>query len=101
MLIWSISLRASCWTCFSPGNNLTNPEVLRVSIEQRGNNLLIGLQNCMNDMVICCWNSRPADRSFLPGKDVAITPGKVVLRNHIMELIQYARPARRSIRSRC
>jgi polyhydroxyalkanoate synthase len=47
---------------------LTNPEVLRVSAEQRGNNLLIGLQNCMNDMVICCWNSRPADRSFLPAR---------------------------------
>ena len=77
---------------FSPGNNLlTNPEVLRVSYEQRGNNLLIGLQNCMSDMVnLLLEHPASAQRSFIPGKDVAITPGKVVLRNHLMELIQYA-----------
>ncbi|ONN63621.1 hypothetical protein BTM36_26400, partial [Herbaspirillum sp. VT-16-41] len=83
---------------FSPGNYLlTNPEVLRVSVEQGGNNLLTGLQNCMNDMVgLLLEQPTSTDRSFLPGKDVAITPGKVVLRNDIMELIQYA-PAGKAV----
>ncbi len=83
---------------FSPGNYLlTNPEVLRVSVEQGGNNLLTGLQNCMNDMVgLLLEQPANPDRSFLPGKDVAITPGKVVLRNDIMELIQYA-PAGKAV----
>lgn len=77
---------------FSPSNQLlTNPEVLRITMEQRGANLLMGMQNCMNDMIgLLLEKPASAARTFLPGRDVAVSPGKVVLRNRIMELIRYA-----------
>lgn len=81
-----------CLDLFSPSNQLlTNPEVLRITLEQRGANLLTGMQNCMNDMIgLLLEKPANAPRSFMPGRDVAVSPGKVVLRNHIMELIRYA-----------
>ncbi|EEF27538.1 conserved hypothetical protein [Ricinus communis] len=81
-----------CLDVFSPSNQLlTNPEVLRITMEQRGANLLMGMQNCMNDMIGLLLE-KPAStaRTFMPGRDVAVSPGKVVLRNRIMELIRYA-----------
>jgi len=76
---------------YSPSNNpLLNPEVLQVTIEQGGSNLVSGLQNLMDDMERQT-SSKPAKGSenFIPGEQVATTPGKVVYRNHLMELIQY------------
>jgi polyhydroxyalkanoate synthase len=75
----------------SPSNSLvTNPEVLDATVRERGQNLLRGYENWKDD-----WRRLVAGREaagmdrFRPGRDVAITPGKVVFRNHLMELIQY------------
>jgi len=69
----------------------TNPDVLATTIEERGMNLLRGMNNLFED-----WERRVAGRpvagteQFQPGVQVAITPGKVVYRNRLIELIQYA-----------
>jgi len=76
---------------WSPSNFLwTNPEVLQATRKSGGANLLQGAQNQWQDTVRRL--NGPASnvsKGFEPGKDVAITPGKVVFRNHLIELIQY------------
>jgi polyhydroxyalkanoate synthase subunit PhaC len=77
---------------FSPSNFLlTNPEVLERTRLEAGGNLLRGYWNFLED-VERAWAGRKrvgAD-AFRPGRDVAITPGKVIYRNRLIELIQYA-----------
>jgi polyhydroxyalkanoate synthase subunit PhaC len=83
----------------SPSNLAwTNPEVLEATLETGGDNLLQGAQNQWRDTLQMLRSqtgqaslAEPAQatRPFMPGKDVAITPGKVVLRNALIELIQY------------
>ncbi|QRZ15879.1 polyhydroxyalkanoic acid synthase [Paracoccus methylovorus] len=70
---------------------LTNPEVIVRSIETGGLSHLVGLRNWFEDMAHLAANRPPvgAER-FRPGHEVATTPGKVVFRNHLIELIQYA-----------
>ncbi len=77
---------------YSPSNNpLLNPEVLKATIEQGGVNLVSGLQNFLKDMdQYSAGRSPEGTDDYIPGETVAITPGKVVFRNHIMELIQYS-----------
>lgn len=76
----------------SPANfPLTNPEVLKATRQQRGKNLLRGLKFGAGDL----WRKmrRKADApsgTFRVGANLAATPGKVVHRNDLMELIQYA-----------
>jgi polyhydroxyalkanoate synthase len=75
----------------SPSNSLvTNPEVLDATVRERGQNLLRGYENWKDDWrrLVTGREAAGMDR-FRPGRDVAITPGKVVFRNHLMELIQY------------
>lgn len=77
---------------FSPSNFvMSNPEVLRYTIACGGSNLVRGALNWQHD-VIDLWSQRKprGTQAFLPGKDVAVTPGKVIYRNHLIELIQYA-----------
>jgi polyhydroxyalkanoate synthase len=77
---------------FSPSNFLpTNPEVLKRTREQAGLNLVRGSQNFIRDMR-GAMTGAPAEGSedFRPGRDVAVTQGKVVYRNRLIELIQYA-----------
>ncbi len=70
---------------------LINPEVLRVTVEQGGANLLRGFQNFIEDTERVLLDRPPVGTErFQVGRDVAITPGKVVFRNRLMELIQYA-----------
>ena len=77
---------------FSPSNFVaTNPVVLRKTKEEGGQNLVRGFANALED-----WerliNGRPpvgAER-FEVGRNLAVTPGKVVFRNRLIELIQYA-----------
>jgi len=78
----------------SPSNFwLTNPEVLRTTLETRGENLVNGLQNLLDDlerghgqlMINMSDNS-----AFHFGENIAITKGKVVYQNELMQLIQYA-----------
>jgi polyhydroxyalkanoate synthase len=77
---------------FSPSNFvLTNPEVLRTTIEQSGANLGQGALNFVEDCERAVSGKKPigADR-YAVGETLAITPGKVVYRNRLIELIQYA-----------
>lgn len=76
----------------SPGNQLaTNPVVLRQTAEQRGSNLMRGALNAVDDIERFMSGAPAAGTEhFVVGRDVAVTPGKVVLRNRLIELIQYA-----------
>lgn len=77
---------------FSPSNfPLTNPEVLRVTAETGGRNLWQGWQNWMEDAERLTLGRPPVgSESYQVGRDVAVTPGKVVYRNRLIELIQYS-----------
>lgn len=72
---------------------MTNPEVLRETIESRGDNLVRGFRNLLSDLERGGGqlDIKMADtESFEVGKNLGVTPGKVVYRNELMELIQYA-----------
>jgi polyhydroxyalkanoate synthase len=77
----------------SPSNFLmTNPEVLRATAESGGQNLLDGLSNLLRDLELGDGrlNITMTDASaFEVGGNIAVTPGKVVFRNDLIELIQY------------
>lgn len=77
---------------FSPSNfALTNPEVLERTRQEAGMNLVRGLQNFLEDCERAAGGHRTADtQQFAIGRNVAVTPGKVVYRNRLIELIQYA-----------
>jgi polyhydroxyalkanoate synthase len=77
---------------FSPSNiALTNPEVLKATFEQGGMNLVRGARNLVEDWERVVQGKRPVGaEAFEAGKTVGITPGKVVFRNRLIELIQYA-----------
>jgi polyhydroxyalkanoate synthase len=84
---------------FSPSNfPLTNPEVLRQTISKGGINLASGLRNLTEDWERAVSGKKPAGtENFVVGRNVAATPGKVVYRNRLIELIQYA-PATDKVR---
>ncbi len=76
---------------FSPSNNpFTNPEVIERARETGGANFIEGWKNWIEDLLRQVTGQPPvgAER-FVIGQDVAATPGKVVFRNHLIELIQY------------
>ena len=83
---------------FSPSNYiLTNPEVLRATLEQRGENLVRGTRNFLDDWNRAVLGKKPSGaEQFVVGKNLAVTPGKVVFRNRLVELIQYS-PATESV----
>ncbi|MEQ9093288.1 MAG: alpha/beta fold hydrolase, partial [Miltoncostaeaceae bacterium] len=76
----------------APTNNpALNPVVVKRAVETGGASLLKGFQTFLDDMA----NNTGLPRQIQPdaftvGKDLALTPGKVVYRNDMMELIQYA-----------
>jgi len=76
----------------SPANFLlTNPEVLETTLQQSGMNLVRGGMNFWEDQRRVVEGMKPVGaEAFQVGRDVALTPGKVVARNRLMELIQYA-----------
>jgi polyhydroxyalkanoate synthase subunit PhaC len=65
-----------------------NPEVIETTRASGGANLTAGMQNFLHDQAATNGGA-PAGR-FIVGKDLAATPGKVVFRNALIELIQYA-----------
>ncbi len=77
----------------SPTNfALTNPEVLRRTAETGGENLLKGLSNLLIDLERGQGNLRirmTDESKFKVGENIAVTPGKVVYQNDLMQLIQY------------
>jgi polyhydroxyalkanoate synthase len=71
----------------------TNPEVLRATVESGGENLLHGLNNLLEDSAR--GEGRLAIKmtdleAFALGKNLALTPGKVIFQNDLIQLIQYA-----------
>ena len=75
---------------YAPVNNLFTPETLRKASESNGESLMNGLRNYLDDLQNNHGYPAVADReAFELGKDVAATPGKVVFRNELFELIQY------------
>jgi polyhydroxyalkanoate synthase len=78
----------------SPSNFvLTNPEVLRRTVDSGGENLLRGLNNLLSDLEHGRGRLRirmSDNDAFSIGRNIAVSPGKVVYQNALMQLIQYA-----------
>ena len=76
---------------FAPTNTLIgNPGALMRISQTRGKSLLFGLQNFFDDVLNNGGMPRQVDdRKFQVGKNLATTPGAVVFRNEVLELIQY------------
>jgi polyhydroxyalkanoate synthase subunit PhaC len=72
---------------------LTNPEVLRETVASRGQNLVKGLNNLLEDLARgggTRLRVRMTDESaFKLGENIATTPGAVVFQNDLIQLIQY------------
>ncbi|WP_328327652.1 alpha/beta fold hydrolase [Kribbella sp. NBC_00382] len=78
---------------------LTNPAALRRAAETGGLSLVKGATNFVGDLLTNGGKPRQVDSSsFEVGRNLAATPGKVVFRNDLMELIQYA-PQTESVRA--
>ncbi len=67
----------------------TNPEVLEKIVETKGESLLKGLSNMMGD-IAKGQMTQTAEGAYELGRNLAMTPGKVVKRTPLYELIQYA-----------
>ena len=77
----------------SPANFLhTNPELLKRTVAESGHNLMRGLKHWLEDAQrAATGNGRaPGTEHFEVGRDVAITPGKVIFSNRLIELLQYS-----------
>ena len=78
----------------SPSNfAMTNPQVVKATVESKGENLLKGLQNLLTDLERGKGQLaiRQTDmNAFKVGGNVATSPGKVVFQNELIQLIQYA-----------
>ncbi len=70
---------------------LTNPEVLRATLQSNGENLVNGLNNLLEDLERGegQLSIRQTADSFTVGENIATAPGKVVFRNELFELLQY------------
>lgn len=75
----------------SPSNYLlTNPEILEATKEQKGENLIRGFENFLEDQRRQLAGKPPVGADhFIVGENLAISPGKVIYRNQLIELIQY------------
>ena len=76
----------------APTNFLpTNPAALKRAFETGGISVAAGVRNFVDDLLHNGGRPRQVDRSpFTLGQNLAATPGKVVFRNELMELIQYS-----------
>lgn len=86
--------RAAFWwrkwlNAIAPTNFLaTNPAAMQRAVETRGESLLRGLNNLITDFQAGdVQMARPTD--FVVGRDLATTPGKVVFRNRLLEVLHY------------
>ncbi len=84
---------------FSPANSpFTHPTVLRATAAEHGQNLVRGFLNFVEDSQRMLTGRGPVGaEGFVPGREVAVTPGKVVYRNELIELLQYE-PATDTVR---
>lgn len=76
----------------SPSNfPTTNPEVIERTLQEGGGNFAAGFRNFLSDLHDQLDGRDDATAaSFRPGHEVAVTPGEVIFRNELIELIQYA-----------
>ena len=76
----------------APDNYLpTNPQLIRQTLDENGRNLARGLKHLAEDVGRTFKGIGPVGvEQYEVGKQLAVTPGKVILRNRLMELIQYA-----------
>jgi polyhydroxyalkanoate synthase len=85
---------------FSPSNfPISNPEILRATLASNGANLIEGLKHLEQDMATPDGRLRIKQSdmtAFELGKNIAMTPGKVVFRNDTFELIQYSPSVQRT-----
>jgi polyhydroxyalkanoate synthase len=81
-------------SALSPSNfPLTNPEVLRMTLSSNAENLASGMSQLLKDLEASgeLLKIKQTDLSaFAVGKNLAMTPGKVMFRNELVELIQYS-----------
>ncbi len=69
----------------------SNPAALKRIVDTGGVSVVLGLRNFLNDLATNGGLPRQVDQAaFTVGENLAATPGKVVFRNDLMELIQYA-----------
>ncbi len=75
----------------APTNTLLgNPAALKHTFETAGSNLVSGTRNFVRDLRHNGGLPSQVDRSdFVLGKNIAVTPGAVVFRNEVLELLQY------------
>ncbi|MBA5764396.1 class I poly(R)-hydroxyalkanoic acid synthase [Vibrio sp. 404] len=77
----------------SPSNFIaTNPELLKLTIEQNGENLLVGLDQLKSDLDASSDILKVRmtnNNAFRIGEDIANTQGDIVFKNELFELIQY------------
>ncbi len=74
----------------SPSNfALTNPEVMAATAEAKGENLVKGLERMLADLD-AGRIAQTDETAFALGRNIAMTPGKVVFENRMFQLIQYA-----------
>ena len=88
-----VSFMGRQWLDMMAPSNLpwANPEVLQRSMNEGGGNLVKGASNLLQDFSRRLTHEPPPGaENFVVGKNVAATPGKVVMRTHLVELIQYA-----------
>lgn len=85
-------MRRQLLEVLSPAHYLaTNPELLELTRAESGANLLRGWRHWLEDTQrMLAGGAVPGTEAFRVGEQLAITPGKVVLRNELIELIQYA-----------
>ncbi len=99
----AVHQRAVFWArqaadALSPTNiALTNPVVLQEIVRTGGMNLVHGMQNLLSDLEKGRI-SQVQEGAFEVGKNLAMTPGKVVFRSPLIELIQYT-PATKKVRA--
>jgi len=76
-----------------------NPEVIEKTVQDGGANLFAGLQNFVDDFLrLVDSKPPPGAEHFRPGVEVAVTPGDVIFRNELIELIRY-RPTTETVRA--
>lgn len=75
---------------YAPVNSPFTPEAIRKAVDTNGASMVKGIQHFFDDLQHNHGYPAVADRNaFELGRDVAATPGKVVFRNELFELIQY------------
>lgn len=85
--LWTFAVRQAL-DMVAPSNFIaTNPIILQTTILSGGANLAAGMRKLLVDT---CAPMPPAVDRFRPGKGVALTPGKIVFRNRLIELIEYS-----------